>query len=147
MNALANIFLVLLFVGGVLAVAGLIAVKSPGAGRLIGKLVPYQALIGVALLAIAPVMLLHLGPINLIKELQHNALFAAAWLGAIASAVALGFFFGAPQLVKWAPGPSAEARAMELSQKLAPYTVLVGLLMLVSAAVLLLAKLGLLKYI
>jgi hypothetical protein len=147
MNALANIFLVLLFVGGVLAVAGLIAAKSPGAGRLIGKLVPYQALIGVALLAIAPVMLLHLGPIHLIKELQHNALFAAAWLGAIASAVALGFFFGTPQLLKWAPGPSAEARAMELSQKLAPYTVLVGLLMLGSAVVLLLAKLGLLKYI
>jgi len=146
MNALANVFLILLFVGGALALAGLIAAKSPEAGRIIGKLVPFQALIGVALLGLAIVMLLHLGPINLIKGLQHNAVLTAAWLAAILSGIALGFFFGTPQLVKWAPNPQSEVKATELSYRLAPYTMLVGMVMLGAAAVLLLNKLGLLKY-
>lgn len=146
MNALANVFLILLIVGGVLALGGLIAAKSPGAGRIITKLVPFQALIGVALLAISLVMLLKLGPISLIKGLRDNAVVAGAWIAAIVSGMAIGFFFGTPQLVKWAPGPQSEARAMEMSQRLAPFTMLVGLIMLVSAGVILLHKLGLLKY-
>ena len=145
MNALANVYLILLFIGGALALAGLIAIKSPEAGRIIGKLVPFQALIGVVLLGLSIVMLLRMGPITLIKGLQVNAVYFAAWIAAIASGVALGFFFGAPQLVQWAPNPQAEARAMELSQKLAPFTMLVGMVMLGAAAVILLAKIGLLK--
>lgn len=147
MNALANVYLILLFLGGALALSGLIAAKSPDAGRIVGKLVPYQALIGVVLLGIALVLLLHLGPINMIRALSGNAVVAAAWIAAIVSGILLGFFFGTPQLAKWAPGhASAEARAMELSQKLAPFTMLVGMIMLGSAVVLLLAKLGMLKY-
>jgi len=147
MNALANVFLILLIVGGLLALGGLIAAKSPGAGQIIAKLVPFQALIGVTLLGISLVMLLKLGPITLIKGLRDNAVVAASWIAAIVSGMAIGFFFGTPQLVKWAPGPQAEARAMEMSQRLAPFTMLVGLIMLVSAGVILLHKLGLLKYL
>lgn len=147
MNALLNVFLILLLVGGALALGGLIAAKSPGAGQIIAKLVPFQALIGVTLLGLSLVVLLKLGPIALIKGLQHNAVISGAWLVAILSGLAIGFFFGTPQLVKWAPGPQAEARAMEMSQRLAPFTMLVGLIMLISAGVLILSKLGLLKYL
>ena len=147
MNALANVYLILLFVGGALALAGLIAAKSPEAGRIIGKLVPFQALIGVTLLAMSIVLLLHYGPISMIRALSGNAVLAAAQIAAIVSGIALGFFFGAPQLVKWAPNPQAEMKAMEMSQKLAPFTMLVGMIMLVSATVIVLARLGLLKYL
>lgn len=146
MTALESLFLVLLLVGGALALAGLIAAKSPQAGQILVKLVPFQALIGVALLVVAVLVLLKIGPLTLIKGLQHQAVPTAARIAAIVSGIALGFFFGTPQLVKWAPNPQAEAKAYQLSQQLAPFTMLVGMVMLGAAAVILLDKLGLLKY-
>jgi hypothetical protein len=148
MRVLENVYLVLLIVGGILALSGLIVAKSPEAKRYIDKLVPYQALIGVALLALGLVLLVHTGPINMFRALKGNAVAAMAAIGAVFSGIVAGFFFGMPQIAKWAPGDSpAEVKAMELSRKLAPFVMLVGVVMLGSAGVLLLYKLGLLKYI
>jgi hypothetical protein len=146
MRALWNIYLVLLFVGAILALSNVIVAKLPNARRFIARLVPYQALIGVALLGIALVLWIDAGPIDLFRALQGNAVLAMAVLGAIFSGIALGFFFGMPQIARWAPGQSAaETKALELSRKLAPFTLIIGVVMLGSAVVLLLHKLGLLK--
>jgi len=148
MRILDNVYLVLLFVGGILALSSLIVAKAPDARRIIDKLVPYQALIGVALLGIAIVLLVHVGPINMFRVFKVNLVLGMAGVGAILSGIALGFCFGMPQIAKWTPGQSsAEMKAMELSRKLVPYTMLVGVIMLGSAIVLLLHKLGLLKHI
>jgi hypothetical protein len=93
----------LLVVGGILAVSGLIVAKQPNAKELIDKLVPYQAIIGVAMLAF--------GVVNL-----------------LAASILLGFLFGMPQLVKWMPGTgAAEQKGMALMNKLAPYQVILGI--------------------
>ena len=47
------LFTVVLILGGVLGCAGLIVAKKPDAKELIGKLQPFQAVIGVALLVTA----------------------------------------------------------------------------------------------
>ena len=146
MNALATIMMVLLFVGGILAVSNLIVAKTPEAKKFIDKLVPYQALIGVAMLAISLVLILHLGPINMFRALKGNALLAFTFIGGYYSGILLGFFFGMPQIAKWISGESS-AKALELSRKLAPYTMLVGIVALGAGALMLLSKLGLLKYI
>jgi predicted small integral membrane protein len=148
MNALANLMMLLLFVGGILAISNLIAVKSPEAKKIIDRLVPYQALIGVAMLASSLVLIIYLGPINMFRALKVNALVAITFIGGYYAGILLGFFFGMPLIAKWIPGESsAEVKALELSRKLAPYTMLVGIVALGAGGLMLLYKFGLLKYI
>lgn len=148
MNVLANIMMVLLLVGGVLALSNVIVAKSPDAKKIIDKLVPYQAFIGVAMLGISVVLILYLGPINMFRALKGNALLGFTFIAGYYSGIVLGFFFGMPQIAKWLPGESAaETKALELSRKLAPYTMLVGVVALGAGLLMLLYKFGILKYI
>ncbi|TMQ26004.1 MAG: hypothetical protein E6J90_04825 [Deltaproteobacteria bacterium] len=113
--------IVVLIAGGILAASGLIVAKKPDAKQLIDKLVPYQAVIGVALLA--------LGLIHLL------------WWS-----ILLGFLFGMPQIAKWMPGQGgAENKGMELSNKLAPYQGILGLVGLAAALLALLYRLHILS--
>jgi len=145
---LGYVFMILLFLGGILALSNLIVSKKPDAKQLLDKLVPFQALIGVALLGIALILMFYIGPINMFRALKGNALIAMTFIAGIFSGIALGFFFGMPQIAKWAPGESAaEVKAMELSKKLAPYTMIVGVIALVAATLMLLMHLGVLKVI
>jgi hypothetical protein len=58
----------------------------------------------------------------------------------------LGALFGMPQIAKWIPGESsAEQKAVELSKKVAPYQVLLGVISLVSSLIVLLYWIGILK--
>src|SRR5262245_42796826 len=138
-----NIFALL--AGGILAASGLIVAKKPNAKDLIDKLVPYQALIGVAMLV--------LGAWNLLWALMHGLLsvvFHGSFAGIVALAmtvtsVLLGFLFGMPQIAKWMPGDGAtEQKGMELSKKLAPYQGTIGLVGLAAALLALLYRLGIL---
>jgi hypothetical protein len=55
--------------------------------------------------------------------------------------ILLGALFGMPQIAKWIPGESsAEQKALELSQKIAPYQVVLGVIGLASALVYLLFR-------
>ncbi len=146
-RALGFIFIILLLLGGALALSSLIVAKQPGARRIIDKLVPLQALIGVALLATALYVAVKVGPITMVRGLQRDAAPALALIGGVLSGIALGFFFGMPQIAAWLPGPSAGAKGVELSRKLAPYTMLVGFVAVGAGALLLLSMLGLLKYV
>ena len=135
-----------LIVGGNLAVSGLIVAKKPDAKELIDKLVPYQAIIGIALLA--------LGIVNLVRWLGNHVftllsvapLFGLTVLAMIFTSILLGFMFGMPQIAKWLPGEGgAEQKGMELSKKLAPYQVIIGLIGLASALLMLLYRFSILK--
>jgi hypothetical protein len=119
---------VAVLLGGVLAISGLIIAKKPDAKAMIDKLTPYQALIGVAMV--------FLGVINFVRILPYltdvfkvNLLFAAATLSMIGVSVVLGALFGMPQIAKMIPGDSsAEQKALDLAQKVAPFQVLLGLI-------------------
>jgi hypothetical protein len=134
-----------LIVGGILAVSGLIVAKKPDAKELIDKLVPYQAIIGIALLAF--------GIVNLVRGLGNHIfdilkvlpLFGITYLAMCVTSILLGFMFGMPQIAKWLPGEGAtEQKGMELSKKLAPYQVIIGIIGLVSALLMVLYRFGIL---
>jgi thiol:disulfide interchange protein len=129
---------ILLIVGSILAISGLIIAKKPDAKALIDKLSPYQAMIGVFMLATGIWWLLRWG-----RQLIHldSAFLAACIWGVIGVSILLGALFGMPQIAKWIPGESsAEQKALELSQKVAPYQVLLGLIGLASAFIYLLFR-------
>lgn len=131
---------VLLILGSILAISGLIIAKKPDAKALIDKLSPYQAVIGVAMLATGIWWLLRWGG-YLFDAFKFNAVLAAAIWGVIGVSILLGALFGMPQIAKWIPGDSpAEQKALELSQKVAPYQVVLGLLGLASALIYLLFR-------
>jgi hypothetical protein len=137
---------VAVILGGILAISGLIIAKKPEAKSLIDKLSPYQAIIGVAMIA--------LGVVNLIRSLPYlgdlfkvNLLFALSILGMLAVSILLGALFGMPQIAKWIPGDSpAEQKALELSQKVAPYQVILGLIGLASSLIYLLYRYNIIHF-
>ncbi len=135
----------LLIVGGILALSGIIVANQPNAKNVIDKLVPYQAIIGVALLV--------LGVLNLLRTLgvlftwiRVSPLYGLSWLTVIVASVLLGFMFGMSQIAKWMPGhAAAEQKGMELIKKLAPYQVIIGLGGLVASLIFLLYRFGILN--
>ena len=138
--------LVLLILAGILALSTFIVAKKPDAKAMIDKLVPFQAFIGVALLAITIINWVRMGigmPFTIVK---FWALGGIALIGAIFSGILLGFLFGMPQIAKWIPGESsAEQKALDLSRKIAPIQMIVGIVALVSGVLFLLMELGILK--
>lgn len=135
---------VLLILAAVLALSGLIASKSADAKKMVDKLVPYQAMIGVGLLSVGLIQLLRVGPINLFRTLGH--LFGIAMFVGIVGGILLGFMFGMPQIAKWIPGESsAEQKAQDLSRKLAPYQLILGALCGGAGVIFLLIQLHILK--
>lgn len=138
-NALAAIL------GGILAISGLILSKKPDAKQLIDKLTPYQALIGVGMIALSFINFFRMMP-HLSDMFRVNLMWSAGILSMLGSAVLLGLLFGMPQITKWIPGDSpAEQKALELTKNIAPYQVILGGISLVSSLIVLLYQLKILK--
>jgi hypothetical protein len=139
LDGLLWVHALLLIVAGILGLSGFIVAKKPDAKAMIDKLVPFQAFIGVGLLAVALINWLRAGIVNVFKLFSVWPLFGLAILGAIFGGIILGFFFGMPQIAKWLPGESnAEQKASELSKKIAPFQMLFGIVCLASGLLLLL---------
>lgn len=118
---------ILMIAGGVLGVSGLIVAKKPDAKAMIDKLVPFQAIIGVGLLAFGLWFLIRVGPATPFRLISLLPMFAVFAIAATWGSILLGFLFGMPQIAKWIPGESAaETKAMELSKKLAPFQLILG---------------------
>jgi hypothetical protein len=134
--------ILLLIAGGILATSALIVAKKPDAKPWIDKLVPYQAVIGVALLAVGVLDLLRW--LGALRHLLPDApVHVVVWLAVIVTSILLGFLFGMTQIAKWLPGhAAAEQKGMELSNKLAPFQVIIGLIGLGAALLLLLYRFG-----
>ena len=138
--------LVLLILAGILALSTFIVAKKPDAKAMIDKLVPFQAFIGVGLLVISIVNWVRMGLGMPFTILKFWTLGGIALIGAIFSGILLGFLFGMPQIAKWIPGDSsAEQKALDLSRKIAPIQMIVGIVALVSGVLFLLMELGILK--
>ena len=113
----------ILIAGGILGCAGLIVAKKPDAKELIGKLQPFQAGIGVALLIFGVWNLLDaVRLISIISMLPVTVIVAWA---AVGSALILGIMFGMPMVAKLSAAGAAKGE--EMGKKLAPYQTLVGL--------------------
>ncbi|MBP6631140.1 MAG: hypothetical protein KBG28_07590 [Kofleriaceae bacterium] len=141
---MANFYLhiLLLLAGGIIAISGLIIAKKPEAKAMLDNLLPFQGFIGVGLLVFGVLgLIVNLGDLSAI--LKFWPLFGAIFIIAMVTEILLGFFLGMPQIAKWIPGQSpAEQKAMEMHQKLAPLSVLLGVVALGTAALMLLIKLG-----
>jgi hypothetical protein len=138
------ILALLTILGGILAVSALIIAHKPDAKQLLDKLTPFQALIGVGMIALAV--------INFVRMLGYltdmfklNLMFGLSIWCMLGTAVALGVLFGMPQILKWMPNPNAEQKAMELTQKIAPYQILLGLVAIASSVMFLLYRFNLIK--
>jgi hypothetical protein len=133
-----------LIAGGLLATSALIVAKKPDAKQLIDKLVPYQAIIGVALLGLGILNLLRwIGPA--LRIISHAPVYGLTMLSLCVTSILLGFLFGMPQIAKWMPGnAAAEQKGNELMAKLAPYQTILGLLGLITGVLALLYRLGIL---
>lgn len=143
-DALSFVNIVLGVLGGLLAAAALIIAKKPDAKQYIDRLAAYQAFIGVGLIAVSLINFLRmLGSISLL--LEFLPLFAISYLAMIVAGFALGALFGMPQIAKWIPGESsAEQKAVELSKKVAPYQVALGVVSVIASLIVLLYMLGVL---
>ena len=138
--------IVLLVLGGLLATSAFIIAKKPDAKRYIDKLVTYQAFIGVALLAVSLINWIRIGIVDIFRLMKYWPLGGLTLIAAVFSGILLGALFGMPQIAKWIPGDSpAEQKALELSKKVAPIQMIVGMIALGAGALALLMELGILK--
>lgn len=146
MDGLIVVNAIVAILGGILAASAMILARKPDAKQLIDKLTPYQALIGVGMIA--------LGVINFLRVLGYltdvfkvNLMLASALLALILTSVALGGLFGMPQIVKWIPGESsAEQKALDLTRKVGPYQGILGLIAIVASLMTLLYQFKILSW-
>ena len=134
----------IIFLAGVLAASGLILSKRPDAKDMINKIVPYQGIIGIALLGYGVyfwvtwhVMLsgaLHFKPL----------LISLAYLAFFFDSLLLGLILGAPLLGKWAGGGNAE-KVANMQAKLVPYQTILGVIGLVDGLMMILVGAGIIK--
>ena len=145
MDVLIVLNAVVVILGGVLGLSGIIIAQKPDARQIIDKLTPYQALIGVGMIAFSLVTELRMLK-YLTDMFKLNMMFALGLWCMIGVGIGLGALFGMGQIVKWIPGQSsAEQKALELSQKLAPYQILLGLVGAAGSLVVLLYQFKIMK--
>ncbi len=121
-------YFVALILGGILGISGLIVAKKPDAKEMLAKLQPFQAVIGIALLAFGIYNVLHIG--MFIKVLSVLPILGIMALGAVISALMLGILFGMPMVAKLSAGGAAKGE--ELGKKLAPFQTIFGIVALVT---------------
>jgi hypothetical protein len=132
-----------LLLGGILAVSGLIISKRPQAKETLDKLVPFQGLIGVVLLAWGVIDLIRWLSNDLTGFLNFWALGGGILIVAVLSEIFLGFLLGMPMIAKQMPGTStAERKAMEMQEKIAGFSVMLGGIGIAAAIGLLMIQLG-----
>lgn len=143
-DVLVFVNIVLAVLGGLLAAAALIIAKKPDAKQYIDRLAMYQATIGVGLIAVSVINFLRLFG-HITAMLRFSALLGVAFLAMVGAGFLLGALFGMPQIAKWIPGDSpAEQKALELSRKVTPYQVTLGVVSVISSFVMLLYQLHIL---
>ena len=133
---------VILILGGILGISGLIVAKKPDAKELLGKLQPFQAAIGIALLIFGVLNLMD--AIRFLKLISVVPLLSIMAIAAVVSAIILGILFGMPMIARFSA--SGAAKGEELGKKLAPFQTIFGLVAIVSGLYFLLIILGIVKF-
>ncbi len=135
------LFAILLICAGLLGASSLIVAKKPDAARIIDSLVPFQALIGAGTLVLGVLCLLRWGPKAMVEMAKAMPLFGATLWVCVVAGMLLGFVFAVPLMGRLGSG---QQKAAELSQKLAPFQLLIGLAAIVAGLLLLLFRAGVL---
>lgn len=125
MRIIAIVYELLLILGGAVACSGLIVAKKPDAERILTKIAPFQALIGLALMGLGVIFFVMQGPIAAFKSISADAMLGVANVGGVIVGVILGFLLALPQIVRALP--NAEQRANDLAQKIIPFQLLLGI--------------------
>jgi hypothetical protein len=130
----------LLILGGILGLSGFIVVKRPDLKPQIDKLVPFQAMIGVALIVVAIINFLRwMG--TLTDAFKVNQIYAASIWTMLGVSILLGALFGWPLIASWVPPNSpARAKVEQITQNIAVFKVLLGAIGLAAALVYLLFR-------
>ena len=130
--------------GGILAASSLILAKKPDAKELIGKIQPYQAFIGAALLGIGIYnFFIYIGPSMMFHVLGLAPLLGITLWGMLVTAILLGILFGMPMIAKMSAGGAAKGE--ELGKKMAPFQALIGIVAIGSGLLGVLYQFGILK--
>lgn len=126
------LFVILPMVGGLVACSGLIVRNAPTAKELFNRILPYKALVGVALLVSFFWNMIEMG-FNPFAAFKFSSLSGAMVLMNLVTHLLLGFTMAAGQIIKWIPGDSApEEKAAELQRKLMPFEATFGLVIIAS---------------
>lgn len=99
---------ILLIIGGVLAASSLIIQKQPNARELIGKLVPFQGIIGIILLIWGLIAFIFWG-LPLLRILSYFPMAALIGLLSIVVTIVLGFLLGYGLINQYVLSKNAEA--------------------------------------
>jgi hypothetical protein len=133
------LFILLLIVGGVLGAAALIIQKRPDARELIGKLVPFQGIIGIVLLILSLIWLIRILPGI---GYAFQSLVGLLMLLSILVGIALGFLLGYGLIDQYvlsknagaaAGGAGVKASIAKYQGPLGIIAILLGLWMLIMA--------------
>jgi hypothetical protein len=137
---------ILLILAGILAASGLIVSKKPDAAKLIAKIQPYQATIGIILLAFGIYnAFIYVGIKLMIEWVKAAPLFGITVWAMLFSSILLGIMFGMPMVAKLSAAGAAKGE--ELGKKLAPFQLLIGIIGMISGLLALLYAIGILKIV
>ncbi len=132
-------------VGGLLAASTVIVGTKPDARRVFDRLAPFQALIGIGMIAIGAlygVQALTSGT-TVLDLFELIPLWALSIVVMISTAIVLGVTFAVPMIARVSPGGAA--RAERLARNLAPYQTMIGLVSIAAAVIHLLHRFDILK--
>jgi len=135
------LFAILLVCAGLLGASSLIVAKKPDAQRIIDSLVPFQALIGAGTLGLGVISLLRWGPKALVEIARSFPMMGATMWACVITGILLGFMFAVPLMGRLGAG---QQKAAELSQKLAPYQLMIGVVAIGAGLLLILFRSGIL---
>jgi hypothetical protein len=136
------LFFIVALLAGILGAAALIVAKRPDARHVIDSLVPFQALIGLGALLLAVVSVLRWGPGEMVKMARSYPLMGASGWACVIGSILLGVVFAVPLMGRLGAG---QQRAAELAQKVAPFQILIGLVLIVAALLAILFRAGILN--
>lgn len=112
----------LAFIAGALAAANFVVERMPNAKELLEKIMPYQAVIGVAAFLFGLFKIFDLSRMR--EALSTKAIFFVC----VAACLVAGFLLGFPMIQKFiAEDESSKEKIEEFRKKLSPYQVLAGL--------------------
>lgn len=115
----------LAFLAGALSASNVVIEKLPNAKELIAKIVPYQAIIGVAAFLFGVFKLFD------ISRMREAMSTKAVFIGCVAACLVAGFLLGFPMIQKFiAEDEDTKEKVEGIRKKLSPYQILAGLVAL-----------------
>lgn len=94
----------LLIVGGALAIAAFVLGRKPANTHLVHRLLPFQAFVGVGLLALAVMTWAQAGLLGMFRSASALPIAGAIAIGSVMISLVLGTMFGVPQTTRWRRG-------------------------------------------